>query len=197
MAAVSGNPADVTAVVLVEGPSDAAALRVVLAAGSGRGLGAQGVQVVSMGGVTNIGHHLRRLGSTGRRVTVAGLCDAAGDRFFRRALGNEGYAATTRGEMAGQGFFVCDPDLEGELLTALGVETVERVLKREGERELFTRFQQQPAQRRHPTLAQMHRFAGTRSGQKVRLAAAMAQALEPDDVPRPLHNLLQFVSPAD
>ena len=121
----------------------------------------------------------------GRRVTVAGLCDAAEERFFRRARGNEGYAATTRGEMAGQGFFVCDPDLEGERLTALGVETVERVLRREGERELFTRFQQQPAQRRHPTLAQMHRFTGTRSGRKVRLAAAMAQALEPDDVPRP------------
>ncbi len=183
-------------VILVEGSSDAAALRV-LAARSFRDLGRHGVEIVSMGGATNIGHYLRRLGPMGRGVTVAGLCDAGEERFFVRALDNEGLAATTREEMAHHGFFVCDRDLEDELLAALGVEKAERVLQREGELNLFRRFQRQPAQRQRSTPDQLHRFAGTRSGRKVRLAAAMAEAVELEAVPRPLHELLEFVSSAD
>jgi len=193
-APVRREPAPVTAVVLVEGLSDAAALRV-LAARSRRDLAAEGVEIVSMGGGTNIGHYLRVLGPTGRGITVAGLCDAGEEQFFRRAINHHGFLATTRDEMAGHGFFVCDSDLEDELLRALGVDAVERVLQREGELELFRRFQQQPAQRQRPTHDQMHRFAGVRSGRKVRLAASMAEALDLEDVPRPLHDLLEFVWP--
>ena len=76
-------------VVLVEGPSDAAVLRV-LADARGRSLEDEGVDVISMGGATNIGHYLRRFGPRGRRLILAGLCDAREERFFRRALQGEG-----------------------------------------------------------------------------------------------------------
>ncbi|MDQ3096528.1 MAG: ATP-dependent endonuclease [Actinomycetota bacterium] len=183
-------------VVLVEGPSDAAVLRV-LADARGRSLEDEGVDVISMGGATNIGHYLRRFGPRGRRLILAGLCDAGEEPFFRRALQGEGFSTRTRDEMARQGFYVCDVDLEDELLRALGVEAVEAILEREGELGLFRRFQWQPAQRQRSIHDQLHRFAGVRSGRKVRFAASMASELTREDVPAPLRALLEFVIPAD
>jgi len=99
--------------------------------------------------------------------------------------------------MARKGFYVCDVDLEDELLRALGVEAVEAILEREGELGLFRRFQWQPAQRQRAIHDQLHRFAGVRSGRKVRFAASMASELTRADVPAPLRALLEFVKPAD
>jgi hypothetical protein len=79
------NAAGAQAVILVEGRSDQAALEA-LAQRRGRVLGAEGVAIVPMGGATNIGRFLDLFGPRGRGVRLAGLCDAAEEGCFRRAL---------------------------------------------------------------------------------------------------------------
>src|SRR5712675_2338947 len=68
--------ANVRAVILVEGWSDQAALES-LALRRGRDLTAEGIGVVPMGGITNIGKFAHALGPRGLRLRLSGLCDAA------------------------------------------------------------------------------------------------------------------------
>src|ERR1044072_4493245 len=96
-------------VVLVEGDSDAAVVRVLCEA---RGVGRSSVDVRAMGGVTNIGHHLRELAGTTR---VLGLYDAPEERFVVRGLRSTGRDVSTREDLGRLGFVVCDRDLEDEL----------------------------------------------------------------------------------
>lgn len=180
----------VRSVVLVEGVSDQRALEA-LARRRGRDLDAEHVFVVPMGGATNIGHHLRRLGAPAAGLRVAGLCDAAEEGDFRRHLEWAGLGAPrTRSEMERLGFYVCDADLEDELIRALGVPAVERVLDGAGELELFRKFQKQPAWRQGAVADQLRRFLGTHRGRKIQTAALLVDALELDRVPRPLDGVL-------
>ncbi|MEU6077936.1 ATP-dependent endonuclease [Micromonospora sp. NPDC047074] len=184
---------DARAVVLVEGASDRVALET-LAARRGRDLDADGVRVVSMGGATNIGHFLDRLGPAGRGLRLAGLYDEAEENFFRRGLERCGLGADlSRAGMAALGFHVCVADLEDELIRAVGVDGVRDVLTADGELRSFRLFQRQPAQRGRPVEAQLHRFIGTRSGRKSAYARLLVQALEPDRVPRSLDAVLACV----
>ena len=171
-------------VVLVEGASDAAAL-VALAARLGRSLDA--VDLVAMGGVTNLGRYLE----LHRGDRVAGLYDAGEERFVRRALERAGLWRDSSPEAAG--FFACVPDLEGELIRALGVDGVERVIAAAGETASLRRLQQQPAQRGRSVEEQLHRFLGVRARRKARYAKLLAEALPPDAVPTPLLRLLTTV----
>lgn len=164
-------------VVLVEGRSDAAVLEVL---GRRLGLDAPGVEVVDMGGVTNLGAHLDRCAG----VRVAILYDAGEERFVVRALEHRG--------LDDVGFFRCESDLEDELIRALGTDLVVEVIDREGELGLLETFQQQPYQRARPLHDQLHRFCGTKSGRKARLAAAIAEALPLERVPTPLSTVLEF-----
>ena len=50
--------------------------------------------------------------------------------------------------MEALGFYVCDTDLEHELVRALGVVAVERIIEDEGELSSFLTFQKQPAKGR-------------------------------------------------
>jgi hypothetical protein len=178
----------VTAVVLVEGPSDAAVLDVLARR---LGLDAPEVSVVSMGGVTNVGRYLREYADR-PGTTVTGLCDRREVRFVAGALRRLGHDVDGRDDLAAYGFFVCDDDLEDELIRALGTDAVVDVVAREGELGLLHTFQQQPAQRERSLHDQLHRFAGTKSGRKVRLAGALAAELAPDAVPAPLLGVLAF-----
>src|SRR5271155_2337835 len=129
---MSANPALADrpqAVVLVEGLSDQLALEV-LARRTGRDLAAEGVAVIAMGGATNLGRYLKRYGPGGLNVKLAGLCDAAEEDHFRRALRRAGIAAGPPGTaMETPGFFVCTVDLEDELIRALGTDEVERIIE--------------------------------------------------------------------
>jgi hypothetical protein len=179
----------VRAVVLVEGTSDRAAV-VSLAARFGRSLEAEGVDVVAMGGVTNVGAHLERL----RDVRLAGLYDVREQPFVRRGLERAGVAVgSSPMSLEAAGFFACAPDLEGELIRALGVAGVERVIAAEGELASLRILRQQPAQRARTAEAQLHRFLGVRSGRKARYARLLVEALDPAAVPRPLAGLLAYV----
>lgn len=164
-------------IVLVEGASDRAA---VLAVAERRelDLAAAGVAVLPMGGAMSVRRFVAVLGTRQPAPPVRALCDRAELRFFLRA-GLDPRAVA-----------VCDPDLEGELIRALGVDGVEALLERHGDLRLFRTFQQQPAQRGRAAEAQLHRFFGTTSGRKELYARILALALPPDRVPRPLAALV-------
>jgi hypothetical protein len=195
-------------VILVEGTSDRAALEA-LAGRHGHDLAASGVVIAAMGGATSIGHYLDLLGPGGRDVRLTGLCDAAEEGYFRRALQRAGMvnglpgraagggpaqagmpASLARTGMEAAGFYVCEADLEDELIRALGAARVEEIIDGEGELRSFRTFQKQPAQQGRTPEAQLHRFMGTRSGRKSQYAWLLATALKPDQVPRPLDQVL-------
>jgi hypothetical protein len=181
---------DVDTVVLVEGVSDQRAVET-LALRHGRDLGAERVAVVPMGGATNIVHFVDVLGPAGRGLRLAGLCDVGQERVFRRGLERAGLgSASSRRDMERLGFFVCEADLEDELIRALGVAAVEAVVAAAGELASLRILQNQPAQRGRDAHRQLHRFLGTRAGRKIRYGELLVAELDAANVPRPLARLL-------
>jgi hypothetical protein len=177
----------------VEGVSDQRALEA-LARRRGRNLDAERVAIVPMGGATNIGHFLRRLGAGRPDLRLAGLCDAGEEGDFRRGLERAGLGSPlTRSDMEGLGFYVCVADLEDELIRALGVPAVERVIDAAGELDVFRKFQKQPAWRGRAGAEQLRRFLGTHSGRKIQTATLLVDALDLARVPRPLDGVLAHV----
>jgi hypothetical protein len=182
---------NVRTVVLVEGFSDRLAVEA-LARRLGRDLVSDGIAVLPIGGATNIGAFVRHLG---RAVALAGPCDAGEERHFRRALEDAGLGTElTRAGMHRIGFFVCEADLEDELIRALGSEAMESVIAAAGELRRFRTFQKQPAQRQRPIEAQLRRFIGTASGRKERYAPVLVDALDLAHVPQPLSGLLDHLA---
>jgi len=180
-------------VVLVEGVSDRVALET-LARRRGRSLPADGVEVVAMGGATNIARHLAELGPPGDGVRVAGLCDAREERWFRRALERAGYGPVgTVAELEALGFYVCRADLEEELIRAVGVDGVLAVIAAEGELRSLQRLQHQPAHLDRGIDAQLHRFMGARATRKTRYARLLVEALDLTRVPSALDGVLASV----
>lgn len=90
--------------------------------------------------------------------------------------------------------YVCDPDLEGELIRALGVDGVLAVIEEEGELASFYKLQHQPFQRSRTAEQQLVRFFGGRSGNKTRYARLLAAAVPLDRIPPPLAALLDAVA---
>ena len=178
------------AVVLVEGASDRVALAT-LAARRGRDLTADGIQIIDMGGITNVRAFATRYGPLGRGLTLAGLYDAAQERQLRRGLAAAGFADATRPDgPARLGFYGCHGDLEEELIRALGVDRVETVIAAAGDGPSLRRLLAMPAQRGRPREAVLRRFFGSRAGRKERYAALLVAALDPDRVPAPLTAVL-------
>lgn len=182
MARVEGLGGFGTAV-LVEGESDRSAL---LALAGRRGLdpGALGTAIVPMGGATNVGRFVSLLGPRGAGLRLVGLCDAAEERHFARAFAGAGL---------GPDFHVCVADLEDELIRALGVAGVERVIAGQGRERSLRTYRRQPAHRGRPADRQLHGFM---SNQKERYARAMADALAPGLVPEPLAAVLAALETA-
>jgi hypothetical protein len=182
-----------SAVVLVEGVSDQLALEA-LAERRGRNLDSEGVSIVPMGGATNIRKALDVFGPKGFDVKLAGLCDAGEEGDFKRALELAGLGLNlNRAGMERLGFYVCVADLEDELIRALGVAAVERVLDAQGDLESFRTFQKQPVWRGRTAEEQLRRFIGTTSGRKIQSGAMMVGALDLTQVPRPLDGVLSHL----
>lgn len=178
-------------VVLVEGESDRNAL-LTLARRWRRNLESEHVTIVPMGGATNIATYLRMYG--GSSVRLAGLCDLGEEEDFRDALERAGLGSDlTRSDMEALGFFVCEKDLESELIRALGPARVVSVIEAAGELERFRVFQRQPAQRERSIEYQLWRFMGTHAGRKARYASLLVEALDLSNVPRPMEGVLQHV----
>jgi len=178
--------ANASTVILVEGWSDQAAIDT-LARRRGWDLRTEGILTLPIGGVTNLGAFIHVLGTSGLDLRLAGLCDAAEGDYARRVLERAGTATDhTRAGLEATGFFICDADLEDELIRALGTTATEAVIDAQGELNSFRRFQEQPAQRRCCLSAQLRRFMGTRAGRKVRYGSLLIDAIDLARMPRAL-----------
>lgn len=178
--------ANASAVILVEGWSDQAAVDA-LARRRGWDLRTEGILTLPIGGVTNLGAFIQTLGTSGLGLRLAGLCDAAEEGYARRSLERAGLGTNvTRAGLEAMGFFVCEADLEDELIRALGTTAVEAVLDEQGELASFRRFQEQPAQRGRTHDAQLRRFMGTRARRKVRYGSLLTEAIDLARMPRAL-----------
>jgi hypothetical protein len=180
----------VKAVILVEGISDQRAVET-LAARRARDLVAEGVSIVPIGGAHAIGAALERFGPSGLDVKLAGLCDAGEEGAFARGLERAGLGVKlTRAGMEALGFFVCDTDLEHELVRALGIDAVMRIVEEQGELGRFETFGKQLAKRDLPLEEKLWRFMWNR---KIRYAPLLVEALDLDNVPRPLDGVLAAI----
>lgn len=159
------------AVVLVEGITDRLALEAVALL---LGVDLAGIEIVPIGGAQAI----RRAAAEHEGERIAGLCDANEERYFRRVLG----AAT----------FVCDRDIEDELIRAAGVERVEAVVAAAGELETFRKFQNQLFWRGRPAEAQLRRWLQN-GGRYLRYPPLIVEALEPHEIPQPLTGVFAAV----
>jgi len=164
--------------VLVEGTSDQVAVET-LAERRNVDLVAERVEIVPIGGAHAIGRFLAHFGPLG--VPLAGLYDAAEEREFGRALGED---------LEQRGFFACEPDLEGELIRALGAAAVEAVAEAHGDLGSFRTLQKQPEWRGQPMEEQLRRFMGSGGGRKIRYARLLVEALDPEAAPEPLDRVL-------
>ena len=156
------------AVVLVEGITDRLALEAVA---ERLALDLDGIEIVPIGGAQAI----RRVAAEYEGERVVGLCDAGEERYFRRVLGDATY--------------VCDEDLEDELIRALGADGVQEVVAAQGELETFRSFQNQLFWRGKPVEAQLRRWLQN-GGRYLRYPPLLVGALEPDEIPRPLAGVL-------
>ncbi|MFF7349363.1 TOPRIM nucleotidyl transferase/hydrolase domain-containing protein [Streptomyces antimycoticus] len=208
---VAGGPGDrarelatwlpVRAAVLLEGPSDVAAVGA-LAASRGRNLAAEGVCVLSMGGAMSVGRFARLLGPSGLGLRLTGLCDEAERGYYARGLeranaeqpsaaqSNAPRPHAAQPDPAQQRIFVCAVDLEDELIRALGVTRVEELVRAEGDLRALQTFLRQPAQRGRSSQQQLRRFLGTKKGRKIHYGRVLAEALDPARMPAPLDGLL-------
>lgn len=149
--------------ILVEGTSDRIALETLA-----RRRGLDRPAIVVLGGAHAVGNHALRAPPS---VELVGLCDANEEPVFRRAVAR---------------VHVCNPDLEGELIRALGPERVLQIIDGEGELASFRTLQRQPAQRPRPLEAQLRRFLSGRAGNKDRYARLLVAALDLDRAPAAL-----------
>jgi hypothetical protein len=175
------------AVVLVEGPSDAAAVHA-LAGRLGHDLDAEGVSIVAMGGYGNLGRFLERYGPSGIDLRLAGLYDAPEERYFSRALARAGFGwVLTRADLEVLGFYACDVNLEDELTRAMGPAAMEELLEAQGELSAFRTYQKQPAHRKEAIETQLRGFLWNR---KHKYGVLIVDALDLDHIPRPLDRVL-------
>lgn len=179
--------------VIVEGTSDQVALET-LARRRGRDLAAEGVTIVPIGGAHAIRRFLQELLANGSATRLAGLVDAGQEGNFKRALEHAGLGSNlSRQDMERLGFYVCETDLEDELIRALGNAKVEEVIESLGELRSLRSLQRQPAQRGRTELQHLRRFISTKGGRKAIYARALVEALDLSQVPRPLDRVLAHI----
>lgn len=158
------------AIVIVEGESDRVAIEVFA-----RRLHLEPPTVIAIGGAHAIARVAPEIREEFPDDELIGLVDAGEQYAF------EGVIAR---------IFVCDQDLEDELIRALGVDGVLHVIDAQGELGSFRTLQKQPAQRDRSEIDQLRRFLHGRSGNKARYAALFAEAIPISRIPEPLKNVL-------
>jgi hypothetical protein len=174
--------------VLVEGDSDAAAVRA-LADLIGCDLGLHCIQICSAAGVTNFSRVFTDFLHTHPSAGFCGMYDVADEQYVRLALANAGIPIAAHESLESFGFFACIADLEDELIRSLGTESVERVLEAQDELNSFRRFQAMPQHRHSPVHQQLRRFLGTRATRKIRSAQRLVEAMDLARLPHPLRQL--------
>lgn len=177
-------------VVLLEGPSDAAAVRALM---ERDGIDPAPVELVNLQGITNVGRTLKEIRQVVGDIDVVGMCDAAESRFAEKALADDGLPVLDATDLPVYGFFVCQADLEDELIGALGPDAALQALQDAGLGGKFDALRNQGAWADRPLAEQLHRFCGAATGRKELAAAILAAALPADAVPEPLAMLLDRI----
>jgi hypothetical protein len=155
------------AVIAVEGVSDKLVLETI-SQRLGRDLAAEGIRIQPIGGAHAIRRFVAELGSD---VTVRGLCDENEQHLFRRVL---------------DAVYVCVPDLEGELIRAIGIERVLELV----DADAFAKMRRQPAHRETPVEKALHRWLRSSSSRFHRYLPVLVDADQLDRVPAPLLGVL-------
>lgn len=171
--------------ILVEGESDKAAVTS-LAPRFGVDLAAEDIAVTVIGGAGNFSRAIGEATALGHRV--GGLYDEAEERFVAGALNRQEGEDLTR-----QGFFACRPDLELELVRALGAVEVTALLERRGDLKTFRNFQDQAAHRDFEAVEQLRRYISASGARKALYAALMAEAVPFEAVPEPLEGIVNWI----
>ena len=174
--------------VLVEGHSDRTALES-LARRRRLDLAGAGVLVVALGGITNLPAALRRWAPTGGGRRVVGLYDAPEEHVVRRGLEREGLIGPHHADLTTVGFHGCVPDLEAELIRAVGVPGVEAIIAARGELRALRTLQTQSSWVSRRPEDQIRRFLGN-AGRKAGYAPFLVDALDLQRVPAPLDRVL-------
>lgn len=175
----------------MEGLTDVLALEA-LAARLGRDLEREGVAVVSLGGGGGLRDELARLVPTG--VELRGFCDLDHERRWARRLEEAGLGHDLdRAGMEALGFFVCERDLEDELIRAAGPDAVERLIAEQGDARSLETLRKQPYHRNGDRHEQLRRFFTSQSGRK-RYIPLLVDAIAPGAEPRPLRKVLARAS---
>jgi hypothetical protein len=179
--------------VFVEGISDQIAVEAA-AARLDRDLVAERVLVLPIGGAHGIGRQLAHFGPRGLNLPIAGLCDMGEEEVFQRAVEQSGCGEVrSRSDLERLGFYVCVPDLEGELIRAAGVERFEAQLAAQGDLGSFRTLQKQPAWRGERLEQQLRRFLGSGARRKLCYARLLVATVPIDRIPRPLVGVLAAV----
>ena len=171
--------------ILVEGESDRVAV-VTLAPRFGVDLDAENITVTVIGGAGNFGRAIPEATAQGHRV--GGLYDEKEERFVAGALNRQEGEDLTR-----QGFFACRPDLEMELVRAVGAAEMTPLLEANGDLKTFRNFQDQPKYRDAEALDQVRHFIAASGARKAKYAAIMAEAVPFESVPEPLEGIVNWI----
>lgn len=161
-------------IVLVEGESDRIALEVIA-----RRLESGHLTIVPIGGAHAAASTIAGILEDSPNEHLIGLVDIGERHVFEAVLPE---------------VFVCDRDLEDELIRALGEHAALRVVEEQGELASFQTLQKQPAQRSRSTRDQLRQFLHGRSGNKARYAALFAEAIDLAHIPEPLKNVIAAAS---
>jgi hypothetical protein len=176
-------------VILVEGISDVLAIRA-MAIRAGRNLDAEGITLLSLEGGGGLDSYVKLLGPSGLGLELLGLCDADQEGQWAKWLEAAGLGhSLDRAKMEAIGFFVCDRDLEDELIRAVSVADVIQLIANEGEDAAFKAFIKAPAHSSKAPDDQIRSFFG-KSGRKARYAPLLVDATPSGSEPRSLQEVL-------
>ncbi len=181
-------------IVRVEGVTDQIAVET-LAARHELDLAHHGTLVAPIGGAHAIAMFLEVIAR--RHVppdVVGGLCDRREAPVFQVALDDIGLSpVVTDDDLARQGYFVCDTDLESELIRSVGPERIVQLMREYGDLGAFRTLQKQAPWQGRPLDAQLHRFLRSKARRMHRYARVLIDALDLEHTPRPLQGVLELL----
>lgn len=150
-------------------------------------------EFVNLQGTTNIGRIMKDIRQVRSDADVVGLCDAADTRSAEKALNDDGLPVQDATDLPMYGFFVCERDLEDELIRALGADAARTALLNSGLASKFDALRTQPEWADKSIAEQVDKFCHSASGRKELAAAVLADAVPADAIPEPVSMLLDRI----
>lgn len=177
-------------IMFVEGPADRLAI-LSLARKNNLSLDSRGVSVIALNGADILTWFLKLFGPTGFQLPVCGMCDLDHAPQWSKCLEDSGLGKNrSQADMEKIGFFVCDRDLEDELVKALGDAKVIQAINENGDTKAWNVFCQQPT---YKALAQPALIRAFLAKRKVLYAPILVSELS-TTIPRPLKEVLALAT---